>query len=79
MAQGRLQPLAVDEYPNLVALIEHALKPGHDDGDEFEFGLDLILDGLDRAMSIPASASSRTIQTIRSTSAPGHRPKGFDE
>ena len=51
VAQGRLQPFAVDEYPNLAAMIEYALKPDHDYGDEFEFGLDLILDGLERAMA----------------------------
>ena len=26
--------------------LEHALRPGYDFGDEFEVGLDLILDGL---------------------------------
>ena len=37
-----------DEYPHLVELtVEHVLQPGYDYGDEFEFGLDLILDGLD--------------------------------
>jgi hypothetical protein len=29
--------------------VEHVLQPGYDYGDEFEFGLDLILDGLQRA------------------------------
>jgi AcrR family transcriptional regulator len=49
MAQTMLQPFPVDEYPNLVAFItEHAMKPGYDYGDEFEYGLDLILDGLER-------------------------------
>jgi len=28
--------------------IEHGMKPGYDYKDEFEFGLDLILDGLER-------------------------------
>ena len=28
-------------------IIEHALKPGYDYAEEFEFGLNLILDGLD--------------------------------
>ena len=38
-----------EEYPHLAELaIEHILQPGYDYGDEFEFGLDLILDGLDR-------------------------------
>ena len=36
-----------DEYPHLTEFtVEHILKPGYDYGDEFAFGLDLILDGL---------------------------------
>lgn len=39
-----------DEYPHLAELtFEHVLKPGYDFGDSFEFGLDVIIDGLDRA------------------------------
>jgi AcrR family transcriptional regulator len=50
MAETMLEPFAVDAYPNLVAFItEHAMKPGYDFGDEFEHGLDLILDGIERA------------------------------
>jgi AcrR family transcriptional regulator len=50
VAQTMLEPFPVDEYPNLVAFIsEHAMKPGYDYGDEFEYGLDLILDALGRA------------------------------
>lgn len=38
-----------DEYPYLAEVaIEHVLQPGYDYGKEFEFGLDLILDILDR-------------------------------
>ena len=49
VAQSMLQPFPLDEYPNLLAFItEHAMKPGYDYGDEFEYGLDLILDGLER-------------------------------
>ena len=49
MAQTMLEPFPLDEYPNLVAFItEHAMKPGYDFGDEFEYGLDLVLDGLER-------------------------------
>jgi AcrR family transcriptional regulator len=49
MAQDMLEPFPMDEYPNLVAFItEHAMKPGYDFGDEFEYGLDVLLDGLDR-------------------------------
>jgi hypothetical protein len=48
MAESMLEPFPVDEYPNLVAFItEHAMKPGYDYADEFEYGLDLILDGLE--------------------------------
>lgn len=39
-----------DEYPNLAELtFQHVLRPGYDFGESFEFGLDLIIDGLDRA------------------------------
>ncbi len=43
---------AAGEYPHLSELaVEHVLKPGYDYGAEFEYGLDLILDGLERAIS----------------------------
>ncbi|HEX2157044.1 MAG TPA: TetR/AcrR family transcriptional regulator C-terminal domain-containing protein, partial [Actinomycetes bacterium] len=43
-----------DAYPHLADLtIEHVLLPGYDYADEFAFGLDLILDGLERAASAP--------------------------
>jgi AcrR family transcriptional regulator len=52
VAHGMLQPFPVNEYPNLVEFItEHAMKPGYDYGDEFEYGLDVILDGLERGRS----------------------------
>ena len=39
------------EYPYLAEMAtEHAMKPGYNYGDEFEFGLDLILAGLDAAI-----------------------------
>src|SRR4051812_40360922 len=38
-------------YPHLTELaVEHILQPGYDYGAEFEYGLDLVLDGLDRAL-----------------------------
>jgi AcrR family transcriptional regulator len=50
VAQTMLQPFPANEYPNLVEFItEHAMKPGYDYGDEFEYGLDLILDALESA------------------------------
>jgi AcrR family transcriptional regulator len=48
VGQNILRQLA-GEYPHLAEMItEHAMKPGYDYADEFEFGLDLILDGLER-------------------------------
>ena len=47
IADGILQDPAADSYPHLTELItEHALKPGYDYADEFEYGLTLILDAL---------------------------------
>jgi AcrR family transcriptional regulator len=38
------------QYPHLTEMaVEHVLQPGYDFADEFEFGLDLILDGLEKA------------------------------
>ena len=50
LAQAILAQFPVDEYPHLAELtFEHVLRPGYDYGNEFEFGLDLILDGLEQA------------------------------
>src|SRR4029453_14207433 len=51
LAQMILNQLPADQYPYLAELtIQHVLQPGYDYGNEFEFGLDLILDGLERAV-----------------------------
>ncbi len=40
-----------EEYPHLARFtLQHVLRPGYDYGDEFEYGLDLILDGLEKAL-----------------------------
>jgi AcrR family transcriptional regulator len=50
MAESMLEPFPAGEYPNLAAFIsEHATQPGYDFADEFEIGLDVVLDGLERA------------------------------
>jgi AcrR family transcriptional regulator len=50
VAQGMLERFADNQYPSLVEFItDHASKPGYDLEDEFEYGLDLLLDGLERA------------------------------
>jgi AcrR family transcriptional regulator len=42
-----VQLFSSGQYPYMVEIAtEHVLKPGYDFGDEFDFGLDLILDGL---------------------------------
>lgn len=47
IADDILRDLPTDAYPHLTELIaEHALRPGYDYADEFEFGLSLILDAL---------------------------------
>jgi AcrR family transcriptional regulator len=49
VAEGILQYMSADEFPYLVEMAtEHVLQPGYDFGEEFAFGLELILDGLDR-------------------------------
>jgi AcrR family transcriptional regulator len=49
VAENILGQLPTDEYPYLAEMIlEHAMKPAYDYAEEFEFGLDLILDGLER-------------------------------
>jgi hypothetical protein len=46
LAQEILARFPVKEYPHLAELTaEHVLQPGYDDGNEFPFGLDLILEG----------------------------------
>lgn len=50
VAESMLRQFPADEYPHLTELItQHALRPGYDYADEFEYGLDLVLDGLERA------------------------------
>ncbi|MCU1615418.1 MAG: putative transcriptional regulator, TetR family protein [Frankiales bacterium] len=57
LAQEILARVPVDEYPHLAELTaEHVLQPGYNYGNEFAFGLDLILEGLDRAGSSAAGA-----------------------
>jgi AcrR family transcriptional regulator len=50
LAQAIMSEFPAGEYPHLTELtVGYVLQPGYDYGDEFEFGLDLILDGLERA------------------------------
>jgi AcrR family transcriptional regulator len=50
LAQEILARFPVGEYPHLAELTaKHVLQPGYDYGNEFSFGLDLILAGIERA------------------------------
>jgi AcrR family transcriptional regulator len=50
LAEAILARFPAEAYPHLAELtVQHVLQPGYDYGDEFEFGLDLVLDGLERA------------------------------
>ena len=52
VAESMLEPFPVNSYRNLVEFItEHAMKPGYQYSKEFEYGLDLILDGLERSQA----------------------------
>ena len=42
--------LPAGEYPYLREAVDHAMRSGYDDAADFEFGLDLILDGLQRLL-----------------------------
>jgi AcrR family transcriptional regulator len=51
LATAIMARFPADQYPHLVELtVEHVLQPGYDYGEEFALGLDLILDGLERAL-----------------------------
>ena len=56
MAEAFLRAIPADEYPYLREMVvEHAMKSGYDESADFEFGLDLVLDGLQRLLDRAAS------------------------
>jgi AcrR family transcriptional regulator len=49
LSETMLAPFPAGEYQNLADFItEYAMQPGYDYANEFEYGLDVILDGLER-------------------------------
>jgi AcrR family transcriptional regulator len=51
-----LQGIPAEEYPNLREMVaEYAMNASHDESADFEFGLDLILDGLQRLLDAATS------------------------
>jgi len=56
LAQAMLAQFPAAEYPHLAEFtFEHVLQPGYDYGGEYEYGLDLLLDGLERALDTAGS------------------------
>jgi hypothetical protein len=50
VVESMLLPFSADDYPHLVELTtQYILRPGYSYGDEFEYGLDLLLDSLQAA------------------------------
>jgi AcrR family transcriptional regulator len=48
MARDMFEPFPANEYPNLAEFVNsHVVKPGYDYAEEFEYGLEVILYGLE--------------------------------
>jgi AcrR family transcriptional regulator len=60
MGQEFLKRFPADQFPYLAELtVKHVLREGYDYGDEFEFGLDLVLDGIEQALTRKGNRSGR--------------------
>jgi AcrR family transcriptional regulator len=54
LAAVMVEQFPAEVYPHLAEFtFKHVMRPGYDYGDEFEYGLDLILDGLEEASETP--------------------------
>jgi AcrR family transcriptional regulator len=52
VASSMMDGFPADAFPYLTEIaVEHVLRPGYDYGNEYQFGLELILDGLERALA----------------------------
>ena len=57
MTEAFLRTIPADEYPHLREMVvDYAMKSGYDESADFEFGLDLILDSLQRLLDQATSA-----------------------
>jgi AcrR family transcriptional regulator len=55
VAQAMLAPFAEGAYPYMLEILtEHVMQPGYDYADEFEYGLEMILDSLEGVRQVPA-------------------------
>jgi AcrR family transcriptional regulator len=67
------EQIAADQYPHLAEMAtQHILQPGYDFGDEFDIGLSVILDALERSIpgnhalppaARPADTTGRRVQS----------------
>jgi AcrR family transcriptional regulator len=59
VAESIMKRMAEGEYPHLVHMAtSYYLQPGYDFGDEFGFGLELILDGIERLLASAEAAAA---------------------
>ena len=57
VVESILEQMTESEYPHLVHMAtSYYLQPSYDFGDEFGFGLDLILDGIERSLALGEAA-----------------------
>lgn len=50
-AVAMMEAMPAEQYPHMVEMAVHAMGPHYDFGDQFEPGLALVLDGLDRLLA----------------------------
>jgi hypothetical protein len=68
LAETMLEPFPANQYPNLVEFLsEHVRRPSYDYGDEFELGLDIILDALERGRHAPGTSTAGSSDEGRSS------------
>jgi hypothetical protein len=61
VAEPIMENFSTDEYPHLVQMAtDYYLQPGYSFGDEFEWGLELILDGLAKSAAGAGRQLNRT-------------------
>jgi len=76
IAQNFLRRLPLDQYPDFAEHAQqHITKSGPKDKSEFEFGLDLILDGLGTIRGTASGRSGAAAESPRPTSRPGWRAR----
>ena len=67
-----------ERSPAIELTTEHVLRPSYDDGNKFEFGVDLVADGLERSLNtttnrLPQPGSDRNTSTsTRSARTPAN-------